>query len=161
VLQNFATQTLLDIAGAGRFIREYKRGEVVFSQDQPADAVFYVRDGVVQLTATSKNGDEAVIGLPGAGEFFGEGCLAGQAVFTTTATAKTDATIVGVEKTTMMQALRDAPVLSDLFLPFLLSRHIQLQAKLSDHLFDRVDTAPKAIKSILKIQASVAPPRRR
>jgi CRP-like cAMP-binding protein len=131
----FDAQTFLESAGIGRQRREYKRGEVVFSQGDPADAVFYVRRGLIELMVTSSRGRKAVIGVPGAGDFFGEGSSAGQTHFASTATATTDATIVGIDKQTMIETLRDEPALVQLFMSFLLSRHIELEADLADRMF--------------------------
>jgi len=139
----FVELAFLDTAGAGRSLRKYKLDQGVFSQGKPANSVFYIRHGRVKLTATSKQGQKAAIGLPGAGEFFGEGCLAGQVCFTASAIATVEGTtLVEVEKSAMMEALRDDPALSGRFLSFLLSRHIQLESDLADHLFSASDGNP-------------------
>lgn len=133
----------LDAPGAGRSIRKYSRGEEIFSQGEPANCVFYVRQGMVQLTIASKQGQKAVIGLPGAGEFFGEACLAGQVRFTASASATVEGTsLVQIEKSVMLQALREDPALSAQFVAFLLSRHVQLESDLADHMFKASDGKP-------------------
>lgn len=138
----FDVHTLLDPADIGRAVREYKQGEVVFSQGGPAQAVFYIRQGMVELTVTSKHGRTAVIGVSGAGEFLGEGCLAGQTHLSVTATTTTDVTIVEVEKSTMMQGLRDDASLAQLFMSFLLLRHIRLEADLAHRIFTPGEEPP-------------------
>jgi len=135
----FDLQAFLDAAGASR---TYKRGEIVFSQGAPAHTVFYIRQGMVQLTVTAKDGRKAVIGLPGAGEFLGEGCLAGQSTFSATSTATTDVAIIAIEQTAMVQALSDEPALSQLFISFLLLRHIQLESDLVDRMFVAHNSPP-------------------
>ena len=77
-LVRFNPQAFLDTVGVGRFIGKYKSGEVIFLQGDPADAVFYIQKGKVQVAVVSKQGKEGVVAVLGAGEFFGEGCLAGQ-----------------------------------------------------------------------------------
>jgi CRP/FNR family transcriptional regulator, cyclic AMP receptor protein len=135
VLLKIVAQASPDPVGLGR-CRTYKQGDTVFLQGDPADAVFYIREGQVHLAATSPQGRKATMGTLGAGDFFGDGCLAGQALYTTTATAAGDAAIVKIEKSEMVEGLRDQPGLSQLFMAFLLSRHIQLQAELVDHIFN-------------------------
>jgi CRP/FNR family transcriptional regulator, cyclic AMP receptor protein len=133
----------LDTIGAGRSIRKYRHGEEVYLQGKPANSLFYVRHGMVQLTIGSKQGQKAVIGLPGAGEFFGEACLAGQVRFTASATATVEGTsLVEIEKAVMLQALREDPDLSGQFMAFLLSRHVQLESDLADHMFKAGDDNP-------------------
>ncbi len=135
-LLRFDPQTFLDTVGVGRFIGKYTAGEAVFLQGDPANAVFYVQRGKVQITVLSKQGKEGVIAVLGAGEFFGEGCLAGQPLHIATATATTEAAIVKIEKQTMIRVLREEPTLSQMFMSFLLSRNIQVEADLIDHLFN-------------------------
>jgi CRP-like cAMP-binding protein len=128
----FDLQTFLDAAGASR---TYKKSEIVFSQGACARTVFYIRHGMLQLTVSSTQGRKAIIGVLGAGEFVGEACLAGKSTLSATATAKTDVTVVEVDKATMGQALADEPALTQLFMSFLLLRHVQLEADLADRMF--------------------------
>jgi len=148
----FNAQNFLDTVGVGRFIGKYKAGEVVFLQGDPADAVFYIQKGKIQITILSRQGKEGVIAILGAGEFFGEGCLAGQPLHISTATASTAAAIVKIEKQTMIRVLRDEPTLSHLFMSFLLSRNIQVEADLVDHLFN---SSEKRLARILLLLASI------
>ena len=105
-------------------------------QGNPADAVFYIEKGKVRLTVTSEHGKEGVIAMPGAGDFFGEGCLAGQPLHIASATAMSNSTIVRIEKEAMVRVLHAQPALSKMFMAFLLSRNVQFEADLIDHLFN-------------------------
>ena len=114
----------------------YQPGEAVFLQGDRADAVFYIQKGKVQVTIVSEQGKEAVIAMLGSGEFFGEGCLAGQPLHIATATATVESTIARIDKSTMIRVLREEPTLSQLFMSFLLTRNIQVEADLVDQLFN-------------------------
>jgi CRP-like cAMP-binding protein len=113
-----------------------RRGKTIFRQGDPADAVFYVEKGKVQITVVSDQGKEAVIAILEAGEFFGEGCLAGQPLHMASAGAMAESTIVRIEKDTMIRELRHEPSFSHLFMIFLLSRNAQIEADLVDQLFN-------------------------
>lgn len=132
----FDAQAFLDTVGAGRFIGKYRAGEAIFLQGDPANAVFYIQKGKVQITVVSKHGKEGVIAVLGGGEFFGEGCLAGQPLHIASAAATAESFIVKIEKQAMARVLRDEPTLSQVFMSFLLSRNIQVEADLIDHLFN-------------------------
>lgn len=151
-LVRFNAQAFLDTVGVGRFIGKYKAGETVFLQGDPADAVFYIQKGKVQITVVSKQGKEGVIAVLGAGEFFGEGCLAGQPMHIATATVTAESTVIKIEKQTMIRVLRDEPTLSQLFMSFLLARNVQVQADLVDHLFN---SSEKRLARILLLLASI------
>lgn len=135
-LVKFNAQAFLDTVGVGRFIGKYQPGEVVFLQGDPAEAVFYIQKGKVQITVLSKQGKEGVIAVLGAGEFFGEGGLAGQPLQIATAAVTAESGIIKIEKQTMIRVLRDEPTLSQMFMSFLLSRNIQVEADLIDQLFN-------------------------
>ncbi len=151
-LVRFNAQSFLDTVGVGRFIGKYKTGEVVFLQGDPADAVFYIQKGKVQITVLSKEGKEGVIAVLGKGEFFGEGCLAGQLLHISTASVTAESAIVKIEKETMVRVLRDEPTLSHMFMSFLLSRNIQVEADLVDHLFN---SSEKRLARILLLLANI------
>jgi len=148
----FNAQSFLDTVGVGRFIGKYRQGEAVFLQGDPAEAVFYIQKGRVQITVVSKQGKEGVIAVLGAGEFFGEGCLAGQPLHISTATVTAEAAIVKIEKQTMIRVLRDEPALSHLFMSFLLSRNVQVEADLVDHLFN---SSEKRLARVLLLLANI------
>ena len=113
--------------------------QTLFAQGDPADAVFYILKGTVTLTVLSRHGKEAVIGMLGPDDFFGEGCLAGQPLRMATATATTDGSIVRVEKHTMIRLLHEEPGRSEPFMAYMLSRNIRLEDSLLDHLFDSTE----------------------
>jgi CRP/FNR family transcriptional regulator, cyclic AMP receptor protein len=121
---------------AGRSAVKYERGHPVFRQGDAADAVFYIQSGGVQITVVSEQGKEGVIGMLNAGEFIGEGCLAGQPLHMASASATADSAIVRIEKDAMIRALRDEPSFSQLFMAYLLSRNVQIEADLVDQLFN-------------------------
>ncbi len=151
-LVRFDPQVFLDTVGVGRFIGKYQAGETVFLQGDPADAVFYIQKGKVQITVLSKQGKEGVIAVLGAGEFFGEGCLAAQPLHIATATVTSDSAIVKIEKQTMIRVLRDEPTLSQMFMSFLLIRRVQVEADLIDHLFN---SSEKRLARVLLLLATV------
>jgi len=113
--------------------------QTLFAQGDPANAVFYILKGTVTLTVLSRHGKEAVIGMLGPDDFFGEGCLAGQPLRMATATATTDGSIVRVEKHTMIRLLHEEPGRSEPFISYMLSRNIRLEDSLLDHLFDSTE----------------------
>jgi CRP/FNR family transcriptional regulator, cyclic AMP receptor protein len=134
--QSVDPKTFLASVGAGRSAVKYKRGQAVFQQGDAADAVFYIQNGKVQITVVSEQGKEGVIGMLDAGEFLGEGCLAGQPLHMASASATAESAIVRIEKEAMIRALRDNPTFSQLFMAYLLSRNVQIEADLVDQLFN-------------------------
>jgi CRP/FNR family transcriptional regulator, cyclic AMP receptor protein len=132
----FDTQAFLTSVGVGRSTTKYRANKNVFRQGDPADAVFYIQRGKVKLTVVSEQGKEGVIAILDAGDFFGEGCLAGQPLHMASVVAITDSTIVRIEIDTMIRVLREEPKLSEMFMTFLLSRNIQFEADLVDQLFN-------------------------
>src|SRR3990170_4972532 len=111
---SFNPKALLARVGEGRSVESYQRKQVIFSQSDPADAVFYIQKGRVKLTVVSKQGKEAIVALLGADEFFGEGCLAGQPLRMSTATATEDTTVLRVRKKAMVRLLHADPRFSEL-----------------------------------------------
>lgn len=136
VAPRFDAEAFLTSVGAGRSAARYPAKKRVFRQGDPADAVFYIQEGKVKLTVVSEQGKEAVIAMLGTGDFFGEGCLAGQPLHIATAVAMSDSAIARIEIDTMIRVLRDEPKLSEMFMAFLLSRNIQFEADLVDQLFN-------------------------
>jgi len=129
-------ETYLVSIGVARTNEKYKRGRVIFRQGDPAEAVYYIEKGKVHITVASKQGKEGVIAILEPGEFFGEGCLAGQPLHMATASAMTEAAVARIDKDTMIRLLRDQPNFSQLFMGFLLSRNVQIEADLVDQLFN-------------------------
>jgi CRP-like cAMP-binding protein len=107
--------------------------EPVFSQGDPANAVFYIRSGTVRLTVQSVDGEQAVLSILPQGSFFGECCLAGQVVRSATATALLRSTIVRIEKQAALDLLRGDPEFAEQFLTFMLSRNVCIEADLVSH----------------------------
>jgi CRP-like cAMP-binding protein len=134
--RRFNAQKFLESAGLRRKIVKYSARDVVFVQGNPAAEVLYIQDGAVRLSVLSKTGREAVIALLGPGDFFGEGCLAGQPVRMGTATVIAPSTILIIEKDEMVRVLHGEPELSDRFLSHVLSRNIRIEEDLVDQLFN-------------------------
>jgi CRP/FNR family transcriptional regulator, cyclic AMP receptor protein len=120
----------------GKSIQHWRRKQVIFTQGDPADAVFYVQKGRVKLTVVSKQGKEAIVALLGSGEFFGEGCLAGQSLRMSTASATEDTTVLCIGKKVMVRLLHADPEFSEQFTAYLLSRNIRYEEDLVDQLFN-------------------------
>jgi len=120
--------------GATSSVAEYGRGETIFTQGDPSAAVLFIRAGGVKLSVVSKTGREAVVGLLGPGDFFGEGCLAGQRTRTGSATAITPSAIATVAKGKMVQLLQREHATSDQFIAHMLSRNIRMEEDLIDQL---------------------------
>ena len=129
-------QELLDSAGIARTIVEYRRAEVIFTQGDPCEHVLYIQRGDVKLSVLSKAGREAIVAMLGPGEFFGEGCLAGQPIRMGNATATTDSTVLLVDKDQMVRLLHKQSAMSDRFIAHMLARNIRIEENLIDQLFN-------------------------
>jgi CRP/FNR family cyclic AMP-dependent transcriptional regulator len=132
----FNPQAFLDSAGIARKIVEYRQAEVIFTQGDPCASVLYIQKGGVKLSVLSKTGREAVVAMLGPGDFFGEGCLAGQPVRMGSATAITGSTILLIDKDQMVRLLHKQHALSDRFISHMLSRNLRLEQDLVDQLFN-------------------------
>jgi CRP/FNR family transcriptional regulator, cyclic AMP receptor protein len=132
----FDAQTFLDSAGVSRKVKEYKRAEAVYAQGDAAESVMYLQSGGVKLTVVNEVGKEAVVAILASGDFFGEGCLAGQPVRIGTATAITPTTVLVIEKSEMFKVLHEEHGLSDRFIRFMLARNIRIEEDLVDQLFN-------------------------
>jgi CRP/FNR family transcriptional regulator, cyclic AMP receptor protein len=150
-------EPLLAGVANGRSKIEYGANRNVFSQGESADSVFYLRQGKVKLAVTSKQGKEAIVAILGDGEFFGEGCLAGQRLRMATATTMTDCTLARVEKSQMARMLRQDHSASELFVTHLLSRNVRYEADLVDQLFN---SSEKRLARILLLLAHFGKERR-
>src|SRR5665213_1205363 len=120
----------------GRTISKYRTNQIVFSQGDPADSVFYIHDGKVKVSIASEQGKEAVIAVLGRNEFCGEGCLTGQPRRVATATAITECIVMRLDKATIIRVLHDEPAFSEMFVSHLLARTIRVEADLVDQLFN-------------------------
>jgi CRP/FNR family cyclic AMP-dependent transcriptional regulator len=134
--RSFDAKSFLARVGDGRSISKYRKSQIVFSQGDPGDAVFYIQKGKAKLTVVSEQGKEAVIAILGADEFFGEGCLAGQAQRIATVTAMSDSVIARLEKAAIIRVIHEEPAFSELFIAHLLGRSIRVEADLVDQLFN-------------------------
>ena len=149
-LTPFNPKAFLKQVGNGKTNLSFPKKQIVYSQGDTADAVFYLQSGKVKLSVVSQQGKEAVIALLEKDSFFGEGCLAGQLVCMATATAMEDATLVRIDKVAMIRVLHDEPAFSELFLTFLLSRNIRIQEDLVDQLFN---SSEKRLARVLLLMA--------
>ena len=133
---DFNAQAFLDSAGLAKTIVQYGRDEVIFTQGDACEHVLYVQSGGVKLSVLSKTGKEAVVAMLGPGDFFGEGCLAGQPVRMGSATAITPSAILRVEKAQMVRLLQRQHEMSDRFIAHMLTRNIRIEEDLIDQLFN-------------------------
>ena len=122
--------------GDGKAISHYRKNDVVFSQGEVADAVFYIQQGNVKLVVVSKHGKEAVVAILGPGHFFGEGCLNGHPLRIATARAVDACVITRLEKQSMIAAVHKEPGFSELFMSYLLTRNSRIEEDLIDQLFN-------------------------
>jgi CRP/FNR family transcriptional regulator, cyclic AMP receptor protein len=136
ISREFDPKEFLATIGEGRKVVSFPKKETIFAQGDAADAVFYIQEGKVRLTVVSKIGKEATLGILSAGEFFGEGGLAGQHLRMGSASAMTDCELLRIEKKAMMLALHREHKFSDLFVAYLLARNIRYEEDLVDQLFN-------------------------
>jgi CRP/FNR family cyclic AMP-dependent transcriptional regulator len=120
----------------GRIQSLFRKDEVIFSQGEPADAVFYIQKGKVKITVVSKQGKEAIVAVLGPGEFFGKGCLAGQPRRMARAATMAECEIMRVEKAAIIRVLHKEPAFSAVFVSHLLARTIRVEEDLVDQLFN-------------------------
>jgi len=132
----FDPKLFLARVGAGKTRIGLRKRQIAFSKGDPADAVFYMEKGKIELRVLSQQGKEAVLAILGVGNFFGEGCLAGQPLRMATAVAATECSVMRLEKSAMIAVLHDEPVFSALFLSYLLTRNIRIEEDLVDQLFN-------------------------
>ncbi len=129
-------RAFLDTSGAARRIEKFRRSQRIYSQGDPARGVKYIQTGGVKLSVTNQDGREAVVAILGPGDFFGEGCLTGQPVCMSAATAIVPTSLLFIEKKEMMRALRTEHAFSDLFISHMLTRNIRIEEDLIDQLFN-------------------------
>jgi CRP/FNR family cyclic AMP-dependent transcriptional regulator len=122
--------------GQGRSVTKYQKNQVIFSQGDPADAVFYVQKGKLKVTVVSDRGKEAVSAILGPDEFFGEACMAGQTLRLVTVSAMTEAMVERIEKPTMIRLVQEDPAFSQMFITHILNRTMRVEADLIDQLFN-------------------------
>ena len=132
----FDPQLFLTKVGKGKTTLHSPKKQMIFSQGDAAEAVFYIQTGKVKLTVVSQQGKEAVIAILERGAFFGESCLAGQTIRTATATAVEDTNIVRIDKEAMISVLHEEPTFAELFMAYLLAHTIRIEEDLVDQLFN-------------------------
>jgi CRP/FNR family cyclic AMP-dependent transcriptional regulator len=133
----FDPKIFLAKVGEGKTISEYRKDQIVFSQGDAGDAVFYIQKGEIKLTVISEQGKEAVVGIQGPGHFFGEGCLNGHPLRVTTAMALDDECLITrIAKGAMIATMHDEPEFSELFMAYLLTRNSRIEEDLIDQLFN-------------------------
>jgi CRP-like cAMP-binding protein len=126
----------LDSAGVGKKVVKFRGKDIVFGQGDPAKNVLYIQEGGVKLTVVNESGKEAVVAVLGPGDFFGEGCLAGQSICMATATAIAPTTVLVIEKNEMIRVLHGERDFSDRFIAYMLTRNTRVEADLIDQLFN-------------------------
>lgn len=132
----FDPKVFLATVKPGRTTAVHRKDDVIFSQGAPADAVFYVQKGKIKIVVTSKQGKEAVVGIFGMGEFFGEGCLIGQPLRLATAKAMGESEVMRVDKNEMTRILQSEPTFAEMFMAHLLIRNSRVEEDLVDQLFN-------------------------
>lgn len=147
---DFNPHTFLSTIGEGRKMVSFQKKNAIFAQGDPTDGLYFIQNGKVQLSVVSEGGKEATLGILNAGDFFGEGGIAGQSLRMSSAVAMTDCTVLHVDRNAMMRALGREPKLSALFLKYLLKRNIRYQDDLVDQLFN---SSEKRLARVLLLMA--------
>jgi CRP-like cAMP-binding protein len=146
----FNPQTFLTKVGRGTTSLKSPKKQILYSQGDAADAVFYIQGGKIKLSVVSQEGKEAVVAILEQGSFLGESCLAGQTVRTATATAMEDSSIVRIDKDAMIRVLHREPTFAELFMSYLLAHSIRIQEDLVDQLFN---SSEKRLARVLLLMA--------
>src|SRR5258705_3067382 len=120
----FDPKVFLSKVNGGRTISNYRKDQIVYRQGDPADSVFFIQSGKVKKTVVSEQGKEAVVALPGTGDFFGEGCLTGQPLRLATVSAMTECVIVRITKADITRVIHEEPAFAELFISHLLARNL-------------------------------------
>ena len=147
----FDPKVFLSKMGRGRIVSEYAKNQIVYSQGAPADTVFYLQTGKVKITVLSEQGKEAVVAILSVGDFFGEGCLAGQQRRLATVRTMTECAIARMEKTSITRLIHREPAFAELFISHLLARNVRVEADLVDQLFN---SSEKRLARILLLMAN-------
>jgi CRP/FNR family transcriptional regulator, cyclic AMP receptor protein len=147
----FDPKVFLSKVNGGRKISDYTKDQIVFSQGAPADSVFYIKSGKVKITVLSDQGKEAVVSVLGKDDFFGEGCLAGQALRLATVRTISECVIVRIAKADITRVIHQEPAFAELFISHLLARNIRVQEDLVDQLFN---SSEKRLARILLLLAN-------
>jgi CRP-like cAMP-binding protein len=132
----FDPKVFLSKVDGGRTISDYRKDQIVYGQGDPADCVFFIQSGKVKKTVVSEQGKEAVVALLGTGDFFGEGCLAGESLRLATVSAMTKCVIVRISKEDVTRVIQEEPAFAELFISHLLARNSRVEEDLVDQLFN-------------------------
>jgi CRP/FNR family transcriptional regulator, cyclic AMP receptor protein len=132
----FDPKDFLAKVGEGKTILEFRKGEVIFTQGDAADTIYYIQKGQVKVVVISEQGKEAVVGIVGPGQFFGEGCMNGHSLRIATTTAMEECLVTAITKAAMLAVLHDEPTFSELFMAYLLTRNSRIEEDLIDQLFN-------------------------
>src|SRR5579863_6958878 len=132
----FDPKVFLSKVNGGQGHHDYRKGQIVFRQGDPADSVFYIESGKLKKTVVSEQGKEAVVALLGPGDFFGEGCLAGEALRLSTVATLTKCTIARISKADITRVIHEEPAFAELFIAHLLARNSRVEEDLVDQLFN-------------------------
>ena len=132
----FDAQVFVANVGDGKSVLQFQKGQRIFAQGDRADTVFYIQKGRVKLTVLSDRGKEAVIGILGPGQFFGEGCMNGHKLRISTTTAMEICLVTAITKTAMIAAMHEEPQFSEMFMAYLLTRNSRIEEDLIDQLFN-------------------------
>jgi CRP/FNR family transcriptional regulator, cyclic AMP receptor protein len=149
--QPFDVEAFLTTVDGGRTISTYRMDQIVYTQGDAADAVFYIQKGRVKVSIISDHGKEAIVAILSDGEFFGESCLTGLPRRIATVTAMTESVIMRLEKTAVMRVLREEPQFSEKLLTHLLARNVRVEADLVDQLFN---SSEKRLARLLLLMAN-------
>ncbi|OEJ63795.1 Crp/Fnr family transcriptional regulator [Magnetovibrio blakemorei] len=149
--QAFGLKLVLNAVGDGRRNVHYKNKDLIYRQGDAADAVYYIEKGGVQISVVSGQGKHGIIGVLGAGAFFGEGCLSGQSLNLSSVSANKPTTVIIISKVAMQRMLHDQPEFSEIFMSFLLSHNSQIVSDLVELLFN---SSEKRLARVLLLLAS-------
>jgi CRP/FNR family transcriptional regulator, cyclic AMP receptor protein len=133
---SFDPLAFLAKVGTGKTISVYRKDQIIFSQGEVADTIFYLQKGGVKIVVLSDQGKEAVVGILEPGQFFGEGCMNGHSLRIATSTATEESLITSISKSAMIAVLHDEPKFSELFVAYLLTRNSRVEDDLIDQLFN-------------------------
>jgi CRP/FNR family cyclic AMP-dependent transcriptional regulator len=156
----FDVEQYLESTGPARKVVKYQRGDVVFSQGDPGGDVRYIQKGAIKLSVLSSIGREAVVAMLAAGDFFGEGALAGQTVRIGTATAVVASSVLIIAKEAMIRLLHEQPAFSDRFISYMLTRNMRIEADLVDQLFNSSEKRLARTLLLLARYGQVSPQRK-
>jgi CRP/FNR family cyclic AMP-dependent transcriptional regulator len=149
--QLFDAKTFLTETNGGRTIGQYRKGQIIFLQGDPAESIFYIQTGKVKITVVSEQGKEAIVAILGTDDFFGEGCLIGQPRRFATATAMTETSIMRLAKAAVTDVIHKEAAFSEMFIAHLLSRTARVESDLVDQLFN---SSEKRLARVLLLLAN-------